>query len=304
MAFSYALGKPGTCGLWFQYILYYTSLFIGQPPQLKATPPVVPVAVSMGLGIMWSLSVEEIYYTIWAPVVRFTSQRGFTLILLCMIVAAPTLRWWLHTPFYDEGYTFYCRMDGLAYGSAVALCIRHRRLAPEIWSRWDKFFDGAALVVVPLAAVFWLITRGDTSLRNVSVAGLVLADLSFALIVHALIRRSGGSQLWLRALRTKWLRSIGMVSYSLYLVHYPLLWISVAFTKQFHLSRRVNALSSTSLGLVLSFGLAYALWFGLESRILHWKDRKIRAAHATESREWIVAYWELTANSRSFDSLH
>ncbi len=284
LVFSFVSRKPGSWSLWLQYVFYYSSLFLGPPPEFRATPPLVPMAVRMGLGVMWSLSVEEIYYTVWAPVVRFTTQRGFTLILLGMTIAAPMLRWWLHTPFDPEGYTFYCRMDALAYGSVVALCIRDRRLNPAKWSRFDKFFDWAALVVVPLAAGFWLATRADVRLRIVSVAGLVLADLSFALIVHALIRRSGGNQFWVRALRAKWLRSIGMVSYSLYLVHDPLLEVSTTFMKQFHLSRRASTLSSTSLGLMLSFGLAYALWYGLESRILRWKDRKVpNPTHARKS---------------------
>jgi hypothetical protein len=48
-----------------------------------------------------------------------------------------------------------------------------------------------------------------------------------------------------------------------------------------HLSWRVNAVSVDLLGLALSFAVAYGLWYGIESRILRWKDLKVPSpAHA------------------------
>jgi len=272
---SFAYGLPGTWRLWLQYIFYYTSLFVGQPPELHSIPPMLPSVVSLGLAVLWSLSVEEIYYTIWAPVVRYTTQKGFASILVGMILVAPLLRWWLHTPEFPEIYTFYCRMDGLAYGSVVALLIRDRRLAPAAWLALDEWFDRAALIMAIVTAVFWLLSRGDRSNVLVVTLGLVAADLSFALIVHALIRRAGGRQIWVRAFRAGWLRSIGKVSYSLYLFHYPLRAVAINLVAHLHLSRRVDAVAAVLLGLLLSFGVAYGLWYGVESRILRWKDRRV-----------------------------
>jgi peptidoglycan/LPS O-acetylase OafA/YrhL len=268
-------GRPGTWGLWMQYIFYYTSMRLGQPSQLHAVPPIVPPVVVLGLAVLWSLSVEEIYYTIWAPVVRFTNQRGFTLLLICMIVIAPLLRWYLHTPMHPEIYTFYCRMDALAYGSGVALLIRLRNLSPGKWLRIDKLFDWLTVIVLPPTVVFWLVSGGHETNRLVCTVGLVLADLSFALVTHALIRRSGGQQLWVRAFRAKWLRSVGMVSYSLYLFHYPLRGVSMDLVSELHLSRHAETIAVVILGLILSFAVAYGLWYLLESPILRWKDRKV-----------------------------
>jgi peptidoglycan/LPS O-acetylase OafA/YrhL len=284
MLFSFARGLPGNWGLWLQYIFYYTSLFVGQPSRLFAVPPVLPIVVIPGLLILWSLSVEEIYYTMWAPVVRYTTHKGFSAILVGMIVVAPLLRWWLHTPEYPEVYTFYCRMDGLAYGSAVALLLRDRRLNPSRWLHIDTFFDWLGIVVVSLSVFFWVASGGDQRSRIVCTLGLVLADLSFALIAHALVRRANGQQWWVRATRANWLRSVGMISYSLYLFHAPLHMVAAALVSHLHAPEDIRMALVLVVGLLLSFAVAYGLWYGLESRILRWKDRNVPStAHAESS---------------------
>ena len=275
-AISVCLGMPGTFRMWAQYIFYYFSLLIHPIPSY-GTRLGVPLAVSLGLVVLWTLSVEEVYYTIWAPVVRFTKERELTAILIAMIVLAPMVRWRVLSENLGVG-TFYCRMDGLACGSVVALLIRHRCLSPQMWLRADRLFDGLVIVMMPLTVGYWLVFKGNAL---VSAVGITFADLSFALITHALVRRAGGNQLWVRIFRAKWLRSIGKVSYSLYLFHYPLGLVGSEVVAQLHLPRRVNVVSGVLLGLALSFAVAYGLWYGMESRILRWTDRKVpSSAHA------------------------
>jgi peptidoglycan/LPS O-acetylase OafA/YrhL len=201
-----------------------------------------------------------------------------------MIVVAPLLRWWLHTPQYPEVYTFYCRMDGLAYGSAVALLLRDRGLNPSRWLHTDRFFDLLGIVVVPLTVVFWVVSGGDQRSRVVCTFGLVLADLSFALVAHALVRRANGPQLWVRVTRAKWLRSVGMVSYSLYLFHAPLHVVADVLVSQLQAPEYMRMGLVVVVGLTLSFGVAYGLWYGMEKWILRWKDRNVPStAHPENS---------------------
>jgi peptidoglycan/LPS O-acetylase OafA/YrhL len=270
LVISIAAGRVGSPGLWLQYVFYYTSLFIGQPPEIKQHVLVLPVQV--GLSVLWSLSVEEIYYTIWAPIVRFTNEKSFVFILIGMLIAAPALRWYFHTPQFPEVYTFYCRMDGLAYGSIVALLFRFRQNTFEMFSKFDRSADLAALAASVAAFAFWVITKGDRSHVIVTSLGFTLADIAFALIVFAAVRHAGGSEWWWRAVRAKWLRSVGMVSYSLYLVHWPLRVSGLARLHFINLTGPTRAIADDLSATVLSLGVAYALWFGMESKILKLKD--------------------------------
>ncbi len=266
-------GKPGTPGLWLQYIFYYTSLFVGQPPELHANPPVVTMPVMLGLAVLWTLSVEELFYTFWAPVVRWFSRRQLYFLLVAACIVAPILRWLLHTPKFPEIFTFYCRMDALAYGALIALILRDLRSRPDLLDRIERFLRGAFLLWLPVTIVFWLALHGDQSNRYLTSFGLILADVLFTLSVFLVLRNSGGSQFWLRILRTRWLRGIGKISYSLYLFNYPIRYYAERIVAIFHLSRRVDAVLSALLGIALSYLFALALWYLVESRILALKPR-------------------------------
>jgi peptidoglycan/LPS O-acetylase OafA/YrhL len=264
--------KTGSVNLWTQYIFYYTSLYVGQPEE--STTAVIMV-VHLGLAVLWSLSVEELYYTFWAPVVRYTSRNGLIAVLVGMIVAAPLLRWWLHTPESGELYTFYCRMDALGYGSVLAMLIQDRRGRPAAWRSRERIFDWAAIVMPVVTIAVWAIYRGNRNQIQISTLGVVLADISLALITFTILRKSGSVAWGMRALRAPWLRSVGMVSYSLYLFHYPLARLVHPWVESLGLSRHASAIAQTLVSLIVSFAVAYGLWYAMESRILNWKDRNV-----------------------------
>jgi peptidoglycan/LPS O-acetylase OafA/YrhL len=277
IASSFAVGKPGSWGLWLRYIFYYSSLLPHLPRELIAVPPLLAIPVSGGLMPLWSLSVEELYYTFWAPVIRYISEKGLIAVIVAMTLAAPLLRYLLFLRLNQyAGYTFYCGMDGLAYGSAVALLIFARRRSPERWLPTDRIFDRLCIVSVLSTTLFYLLQNFLAFNPSISFTfdGSLMA-VSFAFVVYAALRKSGADRLWLRSLRAPWLRSIGKVSYSLYLFHIALINVAGLLMSRVHGERHVMIVLTDFLGLLLSFGVAYGLWYSLESPILRWKDRLV-----------------------------
>lgn len=274
-----AMGVRVPWSFWLQYFFYYTSLYIGQPDFMHAPFIGFPSVLIFGLVVLWSLSVEEIYYTIWAPIVRFTSEKSFALILAGMIVVAPALRIYFHTPAAPEVFTFYCRMDGLAYGSAIALLVSFRRSHAEKWFTSERVIKLLTWILPPISLVFWILCGPGTSSVVSSSLGITLADISFALITLALIQQSGSKKRRVSFFRNKALRSIGKVSYTMYLCHYPLYGIANDVLQRYHWDRRVHVVAADLLGLLLTFIVSYAMWYLIESRILRWKDRIMPSPH-------------------------
>jgi peptidoglycan/LPS O-acetylase OafA/YrhL len=238
LLYSLAVHKPGTMGLWTRYIFYYASLLFVKESDYDALAP----PVRFGLVVLWSLSVEELFYIFWAPAVRWIRAGYFSILLAGIIVAAPIFRWALHQHSPADVFTFYCRMDGLAFGSLIALIVRARQRTPQRYPVTDRTLDRVCLALGILFVIFFAIAGGDFTSRRVFVLGVTLADLFFASALLVVVRHSGSTAL--RFLRFAPLVSIGTISYSLYLVHYPLLIVSQNICSHFLLKRWVNAADS------------------------------------------------------------
>jgi peptidoglycan/LPS O-acetylase OafA/YrhL len=263
-----ATHRAGTVGLWTKYVFYYASLLFSLDVEYN-----ISILTRFGLSVLWSLSVEELFYIFWAPVVRFIDGKRFCVLLTCIIVAAPTLRWALHSHSPFEVFTFYCRMDGLAFGAIVALMVHARQHGSAALTEADRIFDRACLVLGILMVAFFAIVGPEATRLRVTVFGITLADLFFASLVYYMGRHSGESSPHIRFFRFRPLRSIGMVSYSLYLVHQPLLIVASNICAHFHLSRRLNAVTVDVVGMTLTLLAAYSMWYGFESYSLRLKDR-------------------------------
>lgn len=284
LTYSLAIRQAGSVGLWMKYFFYYASLLFSSNHQYG-----IDQLTYVGLSVLWSLSVEELFYICWAPAIRLIERKYFGALLAGIIIAAPVLRWALHSHSQAGIFTFYCRMDGLAFGSLVAFIVNARRRSPASFAAFDRICDYAVLLSGAIAVAFFAVAGPDYQKPRVTVPGITIADLFFATLVYYLVRHSGERSLPLRAFRVRPLRSIGMVSYSLYLVHFPLLIVSENICSHFHLKGKLDAFTIDGIGLALSFAAAYAMWYGFESYSLHLKDRLFPSPAPTAMAETSLA---------------
>ena len=184
-------------------------------------------------GHFWSLSLEEQFYFLWPLLLMVLVGRVSTrklvwsaaLLSLASYVAgivwyeaAPSQTAWIMTMLPTRGF-------GLFVGSGLALALKSgmigRPTGPErarkvqLQGRW-------CLAVL----VFWLIAFRAAPLNSVELnrlsifSGTAVISLTTAfLVVHA---TSGEDSLANRILSNSWLVSLGVLSYSLYLVHQPI----------------------------------------------------------------------------------
>jgi len=264
----------GTPQPWKTVFLYGTFLQAFVPPlvtHLQIVPH--PDWVVMGFAVLWSLSVEEYFYLLWAPVVAFTraNRKILFTILVGILLLTPWIRFYYPDPRGGQEL-FIAQMDSLAAGCLVGI------LWPEYGDRWKQsirrhaggFYSGVAAL---LGIAIWIdfatgITkRSVLDFRIFNAADYTVLWMAWTLWLVSTLAVSGTGGWMARILRTPILRWLGRISYCLYVVHYPI-----------YLALRNYARHSVALVVALAVSLAVSelSWRYFEGPIARWKQKQFR----------------------------
>lgn len=223
----------------------------------------------------WSLSVEEQYYLIWPLLVwlllRHARQRTVRfeplLMALTLIILAASLGWSIYgTPHHPEATFFLlpARAWELAVGAALALYLPTARYPAHVVG---TIFSIAGLLAIGLSVALLseeMAFPGYLAIAPVAGTALVVAGGQFA--------PSGVST---RVLSTRPMVLIGLLSYSWYLWHWPLLALTRAYMLE-----EANLARDLSIGL-LSLVLAYASYRLVENPIRFERPGPFRRTETT-----------------------
>jgi peptidoglycan/LPS O-acetylase OafA/YrhL len=168
----------------------------------------------------WSLAVEEQYYILFPFLLmliakRFSSKFGIWLVCGALLSLLACIVWTR----IDEAAAFYLipfRAWELLIGSVLAL-----QLVPALTNRGTRNIVSLAGVSMMLTSVF--VFTPDTPFPGAAAA---LPTIGTALVIHA---GAGDGSMVNRALSIRPMIFVGLISYSLYLWHWPI----VVFAKQY-----------------------------------------------------------------------
>ncbi len=261
-------------------------LLLQSPPaSLPQFPHIVysPLQFKDCFGIYWSLSVEELFYLVWAPILLKGSRRVVFFFSIAPLLACPVLRGLAHsTPHIGESMGFVFRFDSLAAGSCVALLSR----ATDRSYATKKVLDRGlivALSVASLGLVFLATVCGawrGVDVRTTwtfSVFGFSFLAMLCASLVGVCARWSGTLGFVSSLLRSKSAVYLGTISYAMYLIHLPAFVVSqLVLRKVFGadaiVSRGVAVILCGLLATLFTIGLASLSWKYLEASTLRLKD--------------------------------
>ena len=255
-------------------VLYVTFLQAFIPPLLTHLQIVPhPGWVVMGFGVLWSLSVEEYFYVLWAPVVAFTRARRLPLFALlgCILVVTPWIRFFYPDPRGGQEL-FLAQMDSLAAGCLLGTLWRDYG---DGWrSRLQLWAGRLCLCVAALiASAIWIdfatgiSKRGDFNFRIFNATDYTVLWVAWSLLLLVALAVSGTEQRMARLLRHPVLCWFGRISYCLYVVHYP---VYLALRKYLPHSLALLA------GLAISLTISALSWRYFEGPIARWKQDAFR----------------------------
>lgn len=256
---------------WYLHHLPSLLTNAGHLPLAQTGAPLTILIVSY---ILWSLSIEEYFYLLWAPVVLRLSRTAIVCVGVAICLIEILLRWAIATPDVYFGVAY--RFDALLYGAFLAILLDHwRRSSIPEWSQnlFTLIFGSAAAgVAIILLVIRPVLGRDPRSSPLVLVLGMPLLSIAVASLIGLLILRSESTWWLSKLLRTRVFQFVGTISYTMYLVHL----IAAAFVRLlFHIT---DVYQQTFLQAVLSSLLTIAMaqfsWIFFEKKLLHWKDKR------------------------------
>jgi peptidoglycan/LPS O-acetylase OafA/YrhL len=173
----------------------------------------------------WSLGIEEQYYIFWPLMALLLLRlgRGTTKVLLpvsiVLIVASATLMGVLFQPGHDPSRVYYgtdTRAQSLLIGATLAVLLLHAGPIRNLLA--GRLLQVAAIVCAVGLGFCWSRTSEDSTL--LFRGGFLLLALSVAVVITAAVQPKTGPLGRLLALPP--LRGLGLISYGVYLWHWPL----------------------------------------------------------------------------------
>lgn len=173
----------------------------------------------------WSLAVEEQFYLVWPLIIATLVARRLIPLCVTLIVAALAIRVGMHAagakPEMIYMFTV-CRMDALACGALAAVLVVHSPRAIDFCREHSTALLGAVFIALAAGAAFsdsyfafntGTLTWGDT----------LLAVCATAVLLVMVAGPRGRIAGWVNTmLSVAPLRSVGKVSYAMYIVHPPI----------------------------------------------------------------------------------
>jgi peptidoglycan/LPS O-acetylase OafA/YrhL len=213
----------------------------------------------------WTIGVEEQFYVLWPLLLLASGRRrviaiGAVMLAISVVARSSGIHWW----------TTFGRLDALALGGMLAALVAERRAVLERIEPYRRGFGLAAagglatLVVAVFAGGFP--TDGPPSWPATTV--LASSVMWFGLVGLVVIHT--GHPL-LALLRRPRLCFLGQMSYSLYLYHYLVFWI----TRDYLFSRGIKGRSLVvdAVMLIVVIALALLSFRYIELPLLRFKDR-------------------------------
>ena len=238
------------------------------------------------LGHMWSLAIEEQFY-LTAPLLIGLTRRPATVVGAGLAVALVAHVVWWGTS--DAYLATPVRIAEILAGGALAIAVRRRPSVVRIARMWPMAAVAGLVAIAMVGESEAIVTRGLPALISLAWVALIAACLTPGLVA--------------RALAHPVLRWVGLRSYAIYLIHWPLIeltdWngplVIAATLLSAELSYRIiedpirrGRIVTRPLLVLLGMSIVAAIGLGVASARVEDDSFLVDAGFADELPEWFV----------------
>jgi peptidoglycan/LPS O-acetylase OafA/YrhL len=211
--------------------------------------------------VTWSLAIEEQFYLLAPPLIRFLSPRRLVAALALTIVLAPLLRFMLFRYWapgtYLCAYLMPCRADSLSCGILLAVAWRDARFREFIRSHATLLHRVLIVLFLGVGGLLWWLVH-PINVVTVTVGYSWLALFYSALLLTVV---SQSRALLTALMRSRFLGWLGGISYCVYLLHDAFNFFAHAVLlhamPQLYSFRQ---LAASAVALVATLGVASLSW--------------------------------------------
>lgn len=221
------------------------------------------------LDVTWSLAFEEQFYLLMPLFIRLAPYNKLPIYLILLIVLAPILRMLgliLDKTGMAAFFLLPLRMDSLLLGVLTAYLLRYNTVVQFVKKHF-WFIKTAFLVIVTSLIALSLLS--SQNLLRTTFQGNVLFFLAVAYILLLLIFLFSENRFLKLISYNKLLRLIGMISYSAYLIHNPMIRIChIYLLNQSPKLTNYADIFATSIALLLTFSLSWISYHFFEKHFV------------------------------------
>lgn len=169
--------------------------------------------------VTWSLAVEEQFYLLAPPLIRWVSQRILLVILGFTLIAAPVLRYVTFVYFpqldYFSQFAMPCRADALGLGILAAIAWRSDSIRSYLQGHPGLLQRTTVYLGVGVIGILWWLVRPP----NIVTVTAGYSLLPFFYVSLLLLVLTQTNTFVARFMRVSLLRRLGGISYCVYIIH-------------------------------------------------------------------------------------
>jgi peptidoglycan/LPS O-acetylase OafA/YrhL len=246
--------------------------------------PGTPRLIWIWFAVTWSLAVEEQFYLLAPPLIRYLSRPALIRLLVSVLFIAPVLRFLIfrYLPNGSVAAVFLmpCRADALSCGILLAVAVRDARFLESL--RLHPAVLGRILLGLFLGVcllVWWLVHPTNTITVTI---GFSLLAFFYSALLLTVVSQPGGRLADL--MRGAFLAWLGGISYCVYLLHNSFNFF--AHLIFFHSEPKLytfSHLAVSALALLATFAVASLSWRFFEKPLIRLGHSYSYGENATES---------------------